>query len=91
MAAVRFEEALREKLIKYVILVLWDEKPRSNIEIARELQSRYPMEFFDFNTDLLAQDVYAYVTLQASTVGIMTDNNGKYSITDENKRKGEDE
>jgi hypothetical protein len=89
MTAQHINDQWREKLIKHVVLILWDGKPRTNTEIAEELQRRFPLEFFDIDTDVLAQGVYANVTHDSAK--IMTNNNGKYSITEANKEKKRNE
>ena len=54
MVAQDLEEGLKDKLVTYIIRVLWDEKPRTSIEIAKELQFKFPLQFFETNTDVLA-------------------------------------
>lgn len=69
-------------MTKRVVAILWDEKPRSNTEIAEKLQSQYPTDYYKMNTDLLAQSIYVHVTLPATARGTMVCQSGRYKITE---------
>lgn len=69
---------------KEVVEIMWDEVPRTNTEIAEELQKRH-FDFMLFSTDQLAQAVYTQVTLKARAFGMMGYKDGRYQIRKEDK------
>jgi len=88
MSAQHLEDGLAEKLTGCIIQILWDEKPRTTKEIARELQMNFPLQFFEMDTDLLAKNVYSLIIDPLLQERFMTAHEGRrYSISVLNKER----
>ena len=82
--AQELEEALTDRLVESIVQILWDEKPRTSIEIAKELQFKFPLQFFEAHTDALARTVYAWVLRPLVIEGMIALHEGhpmRYSIS----------